>query len=767
MKRLQLIAAIVTVALSASAEYVTPEQALARLQEGSNGTKHARAAMGATLLQERPGLYVFSTASGYMILPSDDIARPILAYGAEFNTEGNPELNYWLNFYAEEIKTAKSQNVKHIASAPRITRQAIDPLVTAKWNQSEPYNSLCPTDKNGLSVTGCVATAMAQVMYYHQWPEQGVGTHSYTWEHDNTSSTLSFDYGATTFDWANMTDIYDGNSTPEQELAVATLMYAAGVSVDMNYSSNQSGAFSHYMIRAFIENFNYDKGVWYAERDYFTSAEWEELIYNELAENRPVLYSGLSSSGGHQFVVDGYSADGYFHLNWGWGGVSNGYFTLSALNPGTLGIGAGAGGYNYGQDAIIGLQKPLVDSTYKTNFVCGSAFGMQVDEEGNVTSSVNLGGEYAFSGIYRNIGYQEQRYSLGVKFTPISYEGEPIEIAWKYTPSLCPPYNGWAAIEVIIPEDLSEGEYRVTPIYCVEGEEQWQDLPCRLSYNNSLIATVEGGIVTFADPQDHVISISNLSMATSLYRDMDSKISFTVTNDGDSEFLGAVFPVLFDTSGNWVAYGTRNPVDLASGESVDIDLINKFTSFDDSALEPGTYILGIADYIRYNLLEPLIEVNLKETPASTKIYLTDLTVDGAITDRSAVNFKLNVYCSEGYFTGPVYVGVVPADNTGSFYGYATSRVYIEQNQTAEAKITLDLSANPAGEYRAIAFHNKNGENSSQHVFTLPSEDEVSGISEVHSKAETDENSSLYDLLGRKVEKSARGIVITKGKKLRL
>lgn len=187
-------------------------------------------------------------------------------------------------------------------------------------------------------MTGCVATAMAQVINYHKYPEKGIGSNSYT----TTTSGLSvsFNFGATTFDWDNMADIYSLSSTAEQKTAVATLMKACGVSVNMDYGTGASGAMSAFVPAALVNYFGYDKATAYRERIWFSGQEWEDLVYNELATVGPVYYGGTTARNeGHAFVCDGYRADGFFHINWGWGGQSNGYFRLSALDPSSHGIG--------------------------------------------------------------------------------------------------------------------------------------------------------------------------------------------------------------------------------------------------------------------------------------------------------------------------------------------------------------------------------------------------------------------------------------------
>ncbi len=192
---------------------------------------------------------------------------------------------------------------------------------------------------------------MAQVMYYWKYPEKGTGTVT---ARVNDIQTAPIDLSTITFDWDNMTDTYDQSSTPAQKKAVAALMKACGYSVDMGYTVDESGAQTINLAKALVENFGYNENITFLQRNYFSGQDWNNLVYGELKAGRPVLYSGASITGSHQFVCDGYDGNGYFHINWGWGGMSDGYFLLEALNPGAQGTGGSAGGYNYAQTIKIG-----------------------------------------------------------------------------------------------------------------------------------------------------------------------------------------------------------------------------------------------------------------------------------------------------------------------------------------------------------------------------------------------------------------------------
>lgn len=315
------------------------------------------------------GLYVFSMseAGGFVIVSSDDRTNPILGFSDNgvLDLENMPdEQRAWLQGYADEIEWLKKQpNIDYLVNtrAGSHEKETIHPLVTAKWNQRAPYNDLCPEYSAGKrAVTGCVATAMAQVMNYHKWPVAATeAIPGYRDGYGVNQTSLE----PTVFDWANMLDSYSGSETQEQNTAVATLMQYCGYAVEMNYGPS-SGASMFKVAKALKNYFDYNGTTTYLSRSFYTNDKWEDIIYHELASNRPVLYGGQSTGGGHAFVCDGYRYEygtDFFHINWGWGGKSDEYYVLSVLDPYSgqgVGGSSSTGGFYFGQEAIIGIQKP-------------------------------------------------------------------------------------------------------------------------------------------------------------------------------------------------------------------------------------------------------------------------------------------------------------------------------------------------------------------------------------------------------------------------
>ena len=322
-------------------------------------------------------LYVFdiSPAPGFVIVSATDQISPVLGYSTEVNYNGNISdigITGWMAHTAASIHQAVVQNTpatQHISdlwtayqngSQIPVQRSAVvGPMLTTTWSQ-DPYSNLqCPYDNtnHGTSVTGCIATAMAQIMKFWSYPAHGTGSYSYV---DSLSypgyryniGRLSADFGATTYKWSQMpANLTDDNA------AVATLMYQCGMSIGMNYSARGSSGYLYYpgnasAFNSFTAYFSYkSQTIQYVDKSNYTSASWQSMIENELNQGRPVLYSGQDTGniGGHAWVCDGYDANGMLHMNWGWGGADNGFFATTDLNPGVE-------NWSWSQAAIIGIE---------------------------------------------------------------------------------------------------------------------------------------------------------------------------------------------------------------------------------------------------------------------------------------------------------------------------------------------------------------------------------------------------------------------------
>ena len=498
-------------ATTAWAGQVTEDQARQQAQNfltNLRPTSGARRAPGImppfTSTRQVSGLYVFNVSGGgFVIVSNDDRTVPVLGYSdtGSIDPDDMPDnMRAWLQGYADEIAWVRQHNIPQAAevktNASRLagahSTAAIQPLLTTKWNQYAPYNNLCPIIGDGEGkrcATGCVATAMAQVMNYHQWPKKATKAIP-GYIVPKYSIDLTKGLPATTFDWANMKDSYsDNNYTSDEANAVATLMQYCGYSVQMNYGP-ASGAANHKVADALRDYFDYNTTTTQiVTRNYYTTEKWADLIYHELANKRPVVYGGFGSTvnSGHTFVCDGYKYENgtdFFHINWGWGGVSDDYFVLSALRPNYTGseVGSNARDYRYGQEAVIGIQPsttgPLVDVTPPTagprlnsmtlssNRVVG---GMPV----NITLNITNDSPDDYDGdLY--VGWKDgDNYKLLVGDNFRFAAGETKDVVIPFTPTAIGTYYStdgqvYATLNIVAPDGLTvydgtEGNYSMPP----------------------------------------------------------------------------------------------------------------------------------------------------------------------------------------------------------------------------------------------------------------------------------------------------------------
>ena len=307
-------------------------------------------------------VYVFThQTEGFVLVSADDRTRAILGYAdSDFDAEQMPaNMRAWMQMYADEIarlsnKALAAPSLEEVEYYP-----TIEPLLgNTAWNQSAPYNDHCPIDPstNERSVTGCMATATAQVMYHYKYPVSGTGEHSYYWR----GQRLSVDFSQTTFDWDNMLPRYQtGKYTQVESDAVANLMYHVGVACNMNYGSSASGAGMGTSMLALLEYFDYDAAIRVLKKDYMDEQMMLRQIAKDLEASHPIQIEALTKKReGHAFVCDGMQSNGYIHINWGWGGYADGYFALSVMNPTNQGIGGASdnGAFTESVTLYLGVQ---------------------------------------------------------------------------------------------------------------------------------------------------------------------------------------------------------------------------------------------------------------------------------------------------------------------------------------------------------------------------------------------------------------------------
>ena len=315
--------------------------------------------------------YSIDRNGGFVIISADDAALPILGYsltGHFVINNASKEFLFWMNGYTEQIAYIKTHHIQPDVSVlaewnqikfPTHTNQQIFglpsqvlPLISTHWDQEPFYNDSCP----GLAVTGCVATTMAQIMKFWNYPLHGRGNTTSYYSSGNNYTVPSVNLSNATYNWYNMPEYIDTSNAD-----VAGLMYDCGASVQMNYSLTGSSAWvitaDNYVCsqNSYVQYFGYDSAMIQGlERSNYATAAWINLLQTELNAGRPIQYVGSGFFGGHTWVCDGYDAYNLFHMNWGWSGIDDGYYNLSNLFPMPVLTGI----FNQYQEVLIGIVPP-------------------------------------------------------------------------------------------------------------------------------------------------------------------------------------------------------------------------------------------------------------------------------------------------------------------------------------------------------------------------------------------------------------------------
>ena len=544
------------------------------------------------------GYYLFNLGEtdGFVIVSGDDRTTAILGYAdsGSIHEDDMPDgLRYLLQGYEEQMA-----NIPDEVEAPLHTssREAISPLISTKWNQGNPYNYQCPLITGKHAVTGCVATSMAQVMYYYKDYQTksclGIPAYSKTTqnkaEQDTTLNVPALP--ATTFDWDNMIDDYNPinpetgkkyvGGTDAQQVAVATLMQYCGSSIEMIYGLSSNGGSSAYneaIPFALKTYFGYDGGVSHAYRKNYSYDAWINLIYNELAANRPVILGGQAAGGGHSFICDGYDtndhagADGdYFHMNWGWGGSSDGYFLLSVLQPWEQGIGGSSTlvGFIFGQDVVYGIQPP-VDGNAD---YCMSLEGLHLGGSDATLSSKTYSRTSStddFTGI--SIYYDVWNYYYGSNSFDIALQLQDANGDVVQTFDFCENrtmswnINYSATVQnIAIPHTVADGTYYVKAMSRLHGGANWQE--CYDGNAYKMTATISGNELTMTVPiPGNVPPLSvDFQVTGNLRYGSEQAVTATITGSGAGVYNG---DVVLRVNGTAVM---GKVVNIAAGERLDL-----------------------------------------------------------------------------------------------------------------------------------------------------------------------------------------------------
>lgn len=489
------------------------------------------------------GYYIFNRGDkdGFVIVAGDDRIYPVLGYSdkGHFNLEKAPiQVRSWMEAYEQSILQILSQPSISSVETPKLRAETeVFPLLDTKkilWDQEYPYNLLCPYDGNIQCPTGCVATAMAQILRFHEWPDAAVGEHTYI----DGEETRYVKYGEK-YNWQDMPGTFskEDPNAEKQAQELSRFLRDVGYGVDMSYTASGSGAFETGVIRALRENFKYKKSVTTLFRYNYTATQWEELIRKELDAQRPVLLSGYGTGGGHAFVCDGYNKEGFFHINWGWGGIANGYFLITALNPAQLGTGAGLGGYNYGQSIIVNI---IPDRN--NNPGTAPALEQPTTTIRGVISqdqtAIRLDGYLYQRFIEKAPGEAQFAY---YKDNVLKTTADPL----KLTLTRGNPMNLKGDFKIIDEKGnkLEDGDYKSWFEWKHQGKDKFEKCLTFHDEPAELYFTVKDGKFTSVsyDTGSGKIEIIKKTTTSTLYAYARSTVSFKVKNNGTREYYGPAF----------------------------------------------------------------------------------------------------------------------------------------------------------------------------------------------------------------------------------
>lgn len=660
---------------------------------------------------DQASYYVFNTTGdqGYVIISGDDRTTQVLGYvdKGSFDPHHVPaNMKAWLENYEQQIGALNGLGILEApANAPRPTRNSISPMITTHWDQGAPYWEQCPVfmdiDANGdtiaeIAYTGCVATSMAQVMNYHKFPlscTQTIPSYqmTYYWNEDYYITDTD-PLPPIIFDWDNMKDNYTGAETQAEKDAVAWLMLYAGCAAHMNYGTSASSTSDPYIPTALNEYFNYDAKLVY--RSDYDQADWEELIYQELLAGRPIIYNGRSGTGGgHSFVCDGYAYGDYYHINWGWGGLGDGFFVLSVLNPyagGGVATVTSSEGYNIDQTAIIGIVPGY------------SGYTEEVDHRLTVFNMYYTGARTFYRSDDGSFKLNKNRYIKvtaedhiddGTKYLRgiALYDSNDnyIELIAQtyYGTSYLSITDSWPAAQssVTYPfgKNLANGTYKIVPVCCVQGSNEW--VPMIEGDRYYIEATINGEAITMADHPVVSLQSTNFEFTGGEKVGASEQCHVTVKNNSADRFSGKLY--LFVSNEQLDEYSQYTSVvetEIPAGGT-------KVVTFNFTPQNAGSKSAYLSAYD--NDWNPSIpgtgSVNIAGTvvyPMNLSVEINALNADENMTIYdSHIKFKVDVTNNntEGeynrYLLAPLFI--VDENGKGSMVTYLSTNVIIPAGET--------------------------------------------------------------------------------------
>lgn len=753
---------------------VTPEEALKKAQtfmkSRTNKLHQMHLAAKSSQLRRaaaqnsQENYYVFNVGEndGYVMVSGDDRTPAILGYAGEGSFDANripANMKAWLQGYDSQLEYLASHPTA--ARAAIVEHQAIKPLIKTTWDQEFPYNNMCPMVGKERCLTGCVATAMAQILAYYKYPAKTTDTiPSYTTE---TKGFLMDSLPPTTIDWDHILNNYTGNETEAEKNAIANLMLLCGVALEMDYDIDFSGSYTSLIADALKAYFDFDDATRYVKPDNYSAGEWDAIIYNELVERRPVAYSGNSSHGAHAFVVDGYDKDGLYHVNWGWGGYSNGYFLLSILNP-----YASKGGFSFDQDAVIGMQPNTGEvSNLEKKMTTDNIFTSQTSQ----TTVLKTNGVFPISYVSDSYNYTggTVRFEMGTGV--YNTRNELVYSELMYEEELEDYYGiADALFECNIPS-LPDGTYLITNISREKGSTTWLKNEGSDKYN--LTAIISGDTMRLQTPFEDL----NFTISTTGNMRVGSRLTVKTTIENKGTYYANQLFLLVNGE---IKGGQVFEVEAGETKTIEMDYWPK---------EAGKNTISIAQrsWIYHEEAQEWVETYPEF--ATTTVTITEAdsyalsfsngkvqnAIDGKINDNVAVvsftvmNDSTNTYNDDLC----IYSLVKPVN--ADYFDYDLLKavpVMLTAKQSQEMQVEIPLERD--GTYKFVVVYRTNGEFiDEEDKGCLPLASYQVVVPEVPDPIELGVEAVktvktpqvIYNLNGQKVNKARKGLFIINGRKV--
>lgn len=624
----------------------------------------------------------------------------------------------------------------------------VEPLMpNIQWNQDAPYNNMVPSG----CPTGCVATALCQIMYYYRYPEQGFSSHSYRWN----EQTLSVNFAAQTYDWDLMFDAYDRNVHTEEQVAeVAKLNYHVGIAMDMGYGAGGSGAQDYSVNEQMHKYFGYNKYASVLNRGTFGLTSWSAALNRELSLGHPVYMSGYTQEAGHAFVLDGVNAQGFYHVNWGWGGYYNGWFDISIMKPEGYGTGASESdeGFAWNQTIYVGFTPETpADSIYYTtvqNYYIDAAI------EGNTITS----------GIWLiSTGASTQKGELYFDLMQGDELIDRQKVAGSYS------YRYWREknqnVTYTLPEGLADGDYHINLTFRQE-DGLWSTIHGFRPSPDGIKVKVQEGVASVSASEIYPsMQLEEWDFADELYAGRKNPMKALIRNTGEETTAGLWYLVADMGLAGQQRVQAEHIVTLAPQEAKWVEFNPVFSAIGPCYLSIGMYRQSEDEYTMYNVDNSTFQIDiLNDGTFGANISLTaePFIESGDCEVNGTINFAVPMINDAEPYTGELAIRFF-SDQKQSKEAFSVVTDCTVENQEEKTQIVPVLlsEAKPKKSYYASVYLRKGDDfiklegADNKFKVNVYEEGHAAGIEAVVVD-ESDLNVVRRDLFGRPVDNSRTG-----------